>query len=270
MTMVCKICSDSNRLAVDREIVAGGNLSKIAKEYNVPYGSLYNHAQEHLSRQLVGAYEKKSLVESMDLLAMIEGILEKAGQIFDRNFEKKRDALALKALSEQRSTIELLAKIASFLHQARALELQAQETAEEFPLATSEDLAVFTDEELKLMVSMGMKLQKDPSLVIEGRTRRSVPPPYMESPTYDKPTPEDYAREEEEFVIEDEPHEEPEPEPEPTPTRMRRTKFPESELKVREIEPTRLEPYSEKPISAASLDRRSRAEARARAREESR
>ena len=277
MSQVCRICNHTDRLGIDRELAQGKSKAAISRQYGVTTDSLSNHEATHLSRQLTQAYEKKELAESMDLLARIEDILSKAKQIFDRNYKLGKDGLALKALGEQRSTIELLAKIASFLHQARALELEAEATAEEFPLATSEELAVFTDAELKLMVSMGVKLQKDPSLIVEGHeghTRRSAPPPNVEFPTYDEPEPTTY--EEPEVTVEATPDPEPEPEPEP-PRRMRRTKFPggedepeddeqEHELKVRPIEPEKLQPYSEKPLkTAAALDVLTRAEARARA-----
>lgn len=266
MTQVCKICCDSNKLSIDRQIVQGANLAKLAKDYNVPYGSLYNHAQEHLSRQLTQAYQKRDALENLNLLGEIEDVLSKAKQIFDRNFAKGKDLVALKALGETRNSLELLAKIASFLHQSRAMELQAQETAEEFPPATSKDLAIFSDEELKLMSSMGMKLLKDSSLIIEGNKGRRSGPPYMELPTYDEPEPEPITYEEPEEV-EEAPAPEPEieEEPEPPRRRMRRTKFPpepESELKVRPIEPKRLEPYSSRPLSAAALDTLARAKAR--------
>ncbi len=72
MTQVCQICSHSKRLELDRSIVQGGNLSKIAKKFDVPYQSLYRHTQEHVSRQLAQAWAKKELMASMDILTDAE------------------------------------------------------------------------------------------------------------------------------------------------------------------------------------------------------
>jgi len=83
--MTCKICSNPKRLQIDREIVSGGNLSSIAKKYSIPYNSLYNHAQSHISRQLVQAYRKKELEHNMDLLQRIDQIVARAEDIFHRN-----------------------------------------------------------------------------------------------------------------------------------------------------------------------------------------
>lgn len=124
MANSCLICTHTNRLEIDREIVKGGNLAKIARVFGVEYNSLYNHAKEHVSRQLVQAYSKKQLAEDFELVAKIDQIVSRAELIFQRNFDKNRDALALKALDSQRNTIELLAKISYSLHQAKIAELE--------------------------------------------------------------------------------------------------------------------------------------------------
>ena len=127
MSQVCSICNNPKRLELDRLLVEGRSLASIGHQYQVSPDSLRIHRERHLSRQLVQAYEKQELSKSMDLLTRIEDILSKAQNIFDRNYLAKKDDLALRALSEQRNTIELLAKIAAFLHESRAMELQRQQ-----------------------------------------------------------------------------------------------------------------------------------------------
>ena len=127
MTMVCQVCNHPKRLEIDRELVQGKSHQKIAKQFGVDAQAVWRHSRNHLSYQLSKAYETKELGESMDLLARIDQIINRAEQIFQRNYDKESlsgDTLALKALSEQRSTIELLARISAFLHESRAMELQ--------------------------------------------------------------------------------------------------------------------------------------------------
>ena len=275
MTMVCQVCTHNKRLIIDRELVAGGNQSAIARNYNISLDSVHRHAKEHISRQLATAFAKKEALENLDLLGEIEDLLARTKNILTEAENKKKYTLALAAIKEARGIYELLCKVAYALHATRQAELeleQAQTEAEHFRPLSSEELTVFSDEELKLAASMGTKILKDDSLIVEGHRRRSAPPPNVEFRTYEEPASEPY---EPEPTIEDEPaYEEPEPEveetePEPAPTRrrMRRTRFPaepESELKVKPVEPELLQPYSERPLSALALDRRSRAEARAR------
>jgi transcriptional regulator with XRE-family HTH domain len=125
MSPACTICNHPRRLEIDRELAQGKSHQGLARRYGVDAQAVTRHAQNHLARQLVQAYERKELAESMNLLGRIEGILTKATNIFDRNYAKGKDGLALKALGEQRCTIELLAKIAAYLHESRAMELQA-------------------------------------------------------------------------------------------------------------------------------------------------
>jgi hypothetical protein len=129
MGQSCKICNDSRRISLDREICAGKDIKNLAKSYNVPYHSLYYHSQHHVTRQLATAMQQKEMTESFDLLHKIDKILSRTEKIFQRNFDKGKDTVALKALRESRGTLELLAKISVFMHQTRADELKNTKTS---------------------------------------------------------------------------------------------------------------------------------------------
>src|SRR5512133_2037616 len=124
MKRECSICTDPQRLEIDRAIVNGGSLASIAKKFEVSYSTLNRHAAEHISRQLAKAWEKRELADSHDLLNKIDNMISKAEDIFNRNYRAKRDVTALKALDSQRNTIDLLARISYNLHQARLAELE--------------------------------------------------------------------------------------------------------------------------------------------------
>lgn len=133
----CNICTHINRLEIDRRIVESGNISQIAKEFGVEYGSLYAHSKNHVARQLVTAMEQKNNIENFNLLSRIEDLVKKAEDIFVRNYKDKKDGIALKALDSQRHTFELFAKISYSLHQAKQLE---HETALIEHTASDQDL----------------------------------------------------------------------------------------------------------------------------------
>jgi len=155
MSNVCSICTDRNRLAIDREIVKGGSLAKIAKEFQVPYHSLYAHAQDHISRQLSKVFAKQELIVGNELLETINKIISRAEKIFQRNFDAKKDVTALKALDSQRNTIQLLSNISAQLHAAKIAELQLQkdksgQLEEEKQIKFQEDIKILAFEELKV------------------------------------------------------------------------------------------------------------------------
>jgi len=159
----CIICTHDQRLEIDRAIVENGNLSAISRQFDVPYDSLVRHAKSHLSRQLSQAYEKISLQKDFDLLGRVDKILKKCEDIFNRNYEQKKDGLALKALSEQRSTIDLIQRISYNLHQAKIMELQLMqeqngETEESAKWKFIEKVSVLNDEELKVLLRLQNKV----------------------------------------------------------------------------------------------------------------
>lgn len=164
MTQVCSICNHPKRLEIDREIISGRSLATLSRKYDVSWDSLNNHKNKHISYQLSQAMQKKDLQNSFDLLGKIDQILTKAEMIFDRNFQKGRDGLAIKALSEQRNTIDLLAKISWMLHEARLTELeqariesgQAQREDQE---ARERKLKVLNDAELDMLLALHQKIE---------------------------------------------------------------------------------------------------------------
>lgn len=164
MAMSCTICSNLNRLSIDRDIVQGGNLTSIAKKYDVSYGSLYGHSQNHISRQLAKAWADKDMTESLDMLGRIDQIISRAEKIFRRNYEQGKDLIALKAIGEQRQTLELLAKISYSLHQAKLTELELMRTTSgqdetEADNLLTERLAILTNAELETLMAIQKKLE---------------------------------------------------------------------------------------------------------------
>jgi len=162
MAMACKICNHPKKLEIDRMLVAGKSYQMVANKYGVDWQAVRRHKENHLSRQLVTAMAKKELTESMDLLSRIEKIISRAEKIFRRNYSKNTttgDNLALKSISEQRSTIELLAKIAAFLHESRAMELQANNRDEELAEEQKKQLQVLSSDELIIFRSILDKMK---------------------------------------------------------------------------------------------------------------
>lgn len=111
--MKCKICALQNKTirAIERAYVGGTPILQISKQYDVPYPSLYAHLQNHLNDKLVKAAETEVSEHGAKLIQEIEKLLERANEIGERNYRKKKDWVALKAINESRSTIALLAQI---------------------------------------------------------------------------------------------------------------------------------------------------------------
>ena len=127
MTQKCQVCDHPNVKEIERQIVSGKNLSKLSKDYKVSYNSMYNHSQHHVTRQMATAQAQKQMSESMHLLERIDDLIGRTENIFQRNYDKKKDGMALKAIAEQRQTFELLCKISAYMHEHKRMELEEKQ-----------------------------------------------------------------------------------------------------------------------------------------------
>lgn len=171
----CQVCIHPKRLEIDKMILSGHNRASIGRLFGLSYHSLYLHAHNHLTRQLVTHMESVQLKSSVDLMAVIDDILKKSQIIFDRNYQKGNDITALKALDSTRATIQLLSEISAQLLQAKQLELdrEAQE-AEEVDKKESglkAQLAILTTEELCVLERLHNKIknQNQDQVIKDGR-----------------------------------------------------------------------------------------------------
>lgn len=176
MSNVCQVCQHKDRLAIDRKIVLGGVLTELASEFGVEYHNLWQHAHNHVTKQLAQAMEKKSLIQGNELLDIVTKIIQRADDIFTRNYNAKRDDMALKALSEQRNTIQLLSNISAQLHSAKMAELELQErkkgdNEEQRKTEYVKNLSILSIDELKVYERLQYKVfhQNADKIISNGR-----------------------------------------------------------------------------------------------------
>lgn len=170
MSRQCLICRNSNRLEMEREYLRGENVRQIALKHDVSYHSLWNHVNNHLSRQIVQAHKTKESIQSMDLLGEIQKTLSTTKKIITRNYQKKNDFVALKAIAEARQTYELLSKIAFALQQIENDERMEQqaETEQGNEHEFSESLQILNEFELEVFNQLIEKIEtQDKSIEVK-------------------------------------------------------------------------------------------------------
>lgn len=165
----CAVCGHKKRLEIDKEIISGGNLTELAKRYGINYNTMYFHAKNHISRQLLTYENQQKLIQNTDLLQKIDNIITKTEDIFRRNYEKKKDIVALKALSTQKGVLELLAKISFEIHASRQLDIQTtnEEAEEQKQTEFAESIKVLTMSELLMLEHLQKKIEtQDKNFII--------------------------------------------------------------------------------------------------------
>ena len=169
MTMRCTICSNSNRLNIDRAIAQGKSYAMIANEYSVSWQAVRGHAQDHLSRQLVKSQQVKEALSASTIIGDVEDLITRTKMILAEVEATKKYDTAIRAIAECRGSYELLLKIAVALHQSRQAELEQESMQNDF--AAQEDLdkrlKILTTAELLLLEQIQQKLEtQDKKMII--------------------------------------------------------------------------------------------------------
>lgn len=122
----CELGSDTvHQLEID--YLDGLPISTIAKKYGLKWDSVKYHIEHHLNQKLAIASEQKQNDNSYDLMHRVDELFNRIERIYKRNV-KHKDTIALKALSEHRYLLELLAKISFTLNENRQKEIEAKRT----------------------------------------------------------------------------------------------------------------------------------------------
>lgn len=132
MPRVCSVCVHERRLEIDRRVIQNiGNYTEIAEDFNLSMQAVRNHAINHLSRQLATTYGRRELIHNTKMVDQLKEVLENAKSIFQRNYDQGHDNTALKALDSIRMTLELVARIAAYIHEAKMMEERANQQTDE-------------------------------------------------------------------------------------------------------------------------------------------
>ena len=164
MGQSCQVCIHIAVKKINEELVSGQSVPKLSRKYNLSLNSLYAHRDNHLPRQLVTGYQIKQTNHAVQMRDKIDQIIDKAEDIFERNYQKKRDGMALKALDSQRQTFELLLKISQFLLEAEQVSSSQNEEdiirkyKEEQQQDIDEKISIFTEQEKHLLMMLNVKM----------------------------------------------------------------------------------------------------------------
>lgn len=108
MPRACAICSHDDRDEIDRRIVGGTSIVKIAATYGMSRPSVTRHRDNHLSAAIRGVLADE---RTDDLLDEIRRLKRRVERILDHAEERGQIGPALGAVRELRSLLELLGKV---------------------------------------------------------------------------------------------------------------------------------------------------------------
>ena len=161
MTQVCRVCSHKNRKDIDHLIVSGSKLSDIARDFSIPYNSVWRHKEEHLAAAAVAAGSRslKSHTENL-----FNELLELAGitkQILRSALEDNHRGLSLKAVQQVRNNLETLTRFVLSMEELQmkqnTIEID-RENEDRSAQLMKEGLAALTEEERQEYRRLNIKM----------------------------------------------------------------------------------------------------------------
>jgi hypothetical protein len=150
-------------------------IPNIVRAHGVSEDSLRSHIKNgHISRQMITHYKQLELHHNRNMLAEIDEILDYTKKILKRNYDKKSDYLALKAVSEARNTYQLLAQISWMLHEAQKFEVEQQKETEKAEERSDFEnkLDILTFAELEMLEKLHYKIHNQSKEVILPDSRK--------------------------------------------------------------------------------------------------
>lgn len=167
----CQVCTNENRLAIDRMLVRGTPVGAVAKQFNVSPHSLFQHRRHHLSRQLLQSEAAKELLHSQKLLAEVNFMVEKCKDVLKRAEEKGSLNTSLGAIRELRSTLEFVTKLAVTLKEEKERDEHEEKRKQ------IEKLKRLSREELEQLESLLRRMERgEPEDAIDVTPSPSDPP----------------------------------------------------------------------------------------------
>lgn len=110
MANKCQVCVHPEVKAINEAIVNGVRMRELVEQYGLSRGSLYRHKNKHLPKAIVKAQEVKEVAVADSLLGQVKDLQAKTLGILSRH-EGKNDRIALSAIREARSNLDLLGRI---------------------------------------------------------------------------------------------------------------------------------------------------------------
>ena len=115
MPRTCTICRHAEREAIDSALVERQPFRHIAAQHKVSTSALVRHFDDHLPAALVAAKAAAEVAHADTILDQVQTLRDRALKILDLVEKDKDWRIALGAIREARSCLELLGKLAGEL-----------------------------------------------------------------------------------------------------------------------------------------------------------
>ena len=107
----CSICQHDSLDAIESSLIHGEPLRSIAGRHRLSATALHRHKTAHLPTALVRAQQAEEMLRADSLLGEVEALMVRTDTIYAESVANSDPRLALSAIREKRSCLELLGKV---------------------------------------------------------------------------------------------------------------------------------------------------------------
>jgi len=118
----CSVCGHIQVKEIDKSLVNGTGLRKIAERFSLSTTSVYRH-KNHLNRTLTKAHEAQEITHADNLLEQVKYLQKKSLNILSKAEEIGDYRACTSAINEARKCLELLGKLAGELQEGQTVNI---------------------------------------------------------------------------------------------------------------------------------------------------
>jgi hypothetical protein len=123
MPRICTVCAHPEHHAINVALVNRDPYRNITQRYGVSKYALTRHTKEHLPKLLLKAKDAVEVAEADDLLSRLEALQSRTLAVLEAVEGTENYSIALAAIREARSNLELIGRLTKELESAPTLNL---------------------------------------------------------------------------------------------------------------------------------------------------
>jgi len=140
LAMLCSVCNNAQVEEINKEIISGTPIRRIAARFGLSASAVARHKKKHLPETLLQAREAAEVAHADDLLAQVQELQAKALRILQQAERQGDFKIALSGIKEARACLELLAKLQGELQNDIIIRIERRRFINEIAIIVQEEI----------------------------------------------------------------------------------------------------------------------------------
>jgi adenylyl- and sulfurtransferase ThiI len=138
LTRICTVCRHKDLEEINRQLICGGSLRDIARQFNLSKDALSRHKDSHIPESLLKAYDIKEYTAAQKLACRLKDEADLVRELRDEARKQGDINTALRAVDRALKCIELCAKVQGLI-QEQSVNVSLQQAQVNIKMETPEE-----------------------------------------------------------------------------------------------------------------------------------